>query len=109
MLIRDGASTGGGCAEYIFSVDYQTQTNVIVEVDAFHLSDDDSSGFGIISVRPTRTARLLFPDRADGSGTDPAQPSRDVTPLGRTKTGGSTRARATASGRSVTATIWHCT
>ncbi len=105
VLIRDGVfHFEADAGQYIFSVDYQTQTNVIVEVDAFHLSDDDSSGFGIICRANTNGEGYYFLIGADGSGTIRRSRGRDVTPLvAWTKTGGivtgaSNRIRAVCDG-----------
>lgn len=73
---------------YIFSVDYRTQTDTVIEATARLWSDDDSNGFGVICRANADGEGYYFLIGGDGSGTIRRSAGRDVKALAAwTKTG----------------------
>lgn len=54
---------------YAATLDYQTQTDVVIDVDARLLSEDDSNGFGIMCRAASASTGYYFLIGGDGSGT----------------------------------------
>ena len=73
---------------YIFSVDYRTQTDTVIEATARLWSEDTSNGFGVICRANADGEGYYFMIGGDGSGTIRRSAGREVEPLAAwTKTG----------------------
>lgn len=73
---------------YIFSVDYRTQTDTIIEATARLLSAETYNGFGLICRASAKGEGYYFLIGGDGSGTIRRSAGREVKPLAAwTKTG----------------------
>ncbi|KXK50187.1 MAG: hypothetical protein UZ13_02675 [Chloroflexi bacterium OLB13] len=66
---------------YAATLDYQTQTDVVIDVDARLLSEDDSNGFGIMCRAASASTGYYFLIGGDGSGTIRRGGSRGVEAL----------------------------
>lgn len=66
---------------YIFSVDYQTQTDTIIEATARLWSEDSSNGYGVICRANADGKGYYFLIGGDGSGTIRRSAGREVEPL----------------------------
>lgn len=66
---------------YIFSVDYRMQGDSITEVDAVHLSDDTSDGYGLMCRANASGDGYYFLIGSDGSATIRRGQGREVAPL----------------------------
>lgn len=66
---------------YAATLDYMTQTDVVIDVDARLLSEDDSNGFGIMCRAASASTGYYFLIGGDGSGTIRRGGSRGVEAL----------------------------
>lgn len=105
LMVENGAFRfDAEAGRYIFSVDYRSQTDVIIEVEALHLSGETTSGFGVMCRADADGDGYSFMIGADGSGSIRRTQGRKVTPLvawtrtGGVTTTGSNRIRAICDG-----------
>ena len=66
---------------YIFSVDYRTQTDTVIEATARLWSEDSSNGFGLVCRANANGEGYYFLIGGDGSGTIRRSAGREVKPL----------------------------